>query len=654
MKLNQILTGIAIVATSISFAQNASDVLLTIEGNNITTSEFMAIYNKNNVEIQSADKKSIEEYLDLYLNFKLKVHEAEVQGYDTIPSFINELDGYVDQLASPYLVDNQFTEDLIKEAYDRSKIEVRASHIMVKIPENPTPEDTLIAWVKINDIYKKTLVDSNFTDLAIKYSDDPSAKQNNGDLGYFSAFRMVYPFESAAFNTPVGGIAKPIRTSYGYHIIKVIDSRPARGEIKAAHIMIISNDKSTPEEIEKASLKITEIYGELKAGEAFAKLANTYSDDRGSAQKGGDLGWFGAGRMVPEFEQAAFSLEENGDFSEPFLSQFGWHIVLREDKRNLGSYEEEYDELAKKVKGDRRSLGSEHALVQKLMSDYNVKVKTKTKAAFYDVLDSTYFTNAWDKEKASALTATMLTINDKTYGKEKVVITQADFTEYLVNKMRNQKVISIPMLIDKEFEGFVDYKMIEYETSVLGLKHSDYKALVTEYHDGILLFEIMEKEVWKKAMADSTGLDAFYQTHQSEYMWKERLDAKLYICSNKEIASQVNEMVLANQPDSTIQSEINRDSQLAVTIRSGKYEDGKEDYLSSVKWVKGISTIEVEDNVIVVNVLDKLAPEPKKLKDVKGLVTSSYQDELDRLWVIALREKYSYTINQESLSSIVK
>ncbi len=654
MKLNKILTGIALVATSISFAQNTSEVLLTIEGNDISTSEFMAIYNKNNVEIQSADKKSIEEYLDLYLNFKLKVHEAEVQGYDTVPSFINELSGYVSQLASPYLVDNQFTEDLIKEAYDRSKMEVRASHIMVKIPENPTPQDTLSAWVKINDIYKKTLTDSNFTDLAVKYSEDPSAKENNGDLGYFSSFRMVYPFESAAFNTPVGGIAKPIRTSYGYHIIKVVDSRPARGEIKAAHIMIISNDKSTPEELEKASLKITEIYGKLKAGEAFAKLANTYSDDRGSAQKGGDLGWFGAGRMVPEFEQAAFSLTENGAYSEPFLSQFGWHIVLREDKRDLGSYQEEYEELKKKVKGDRRSLGSEHALVQKLMSDYNVKVKTKTKAAFYDVLDSTYFTNAWDKEKASALTAIMLTINDKTYGKQKVVITQADFTEYLVNKMRNQKAISIPMLIDKEFDGFVDYKMIEYETSILGMKHPDYKALVTEYHDGILLFEIMEKEVWKKAMSDSAGLDAFYQAHQSEYMWKERLDAKLYICSTKEIANQVNEMVLANKSDSTIQAVANKDSQLAVTFRSGKYEDGKEDYLSKVKWEKGVSLIEVDDNVIVVNVLEKLAPEPKKLKDVKGLVTSSYQDELDRLWVIALREKYSYTIHQETLSSIVK
>jgi peptidyl-prolyl cis-trans isomerase SurA len=654
MKLNQILTGIAIVATSISFAQNANDVLLTIEGNTITSSEFMAIYNKNNVEIQSADKKSIEEYLDLYLNFKLKVHEAEVQGYDTIPSFINELNGYVDQLASPYLVDNQFTEDLIKEAYNRSKLEVRASHIMVKIPENPTPEDTLSAWVKINDIYKKTLSDSNFTELAVKYSDDPSAKQNDGDLGYFSAFRMVYPFESAAFNTPVGGIAKPIRTSYGYHIIKVVDSRPARGEIKAAHIMIISNDKSTPEEKKKASMKIAEIYQELKAGEAFAKLANTYSDDRGSAQKGGDLGWFGAGRMVPVFEEAAFSLAENGNFSEPFLSQFGWHIVLREDKRNLGTYEEEYGELEKKVKGDRRSLGSEHALVQKLMSDYNVKVKAKTKTAFYDVLDSTYFANAWDKEKASGLRATMLTINDKTYGKQKVVITQADFTEYLVNKMRNQKVISIPMLIDKEFDGFVDYKMIEYETSILGLKHSDYKALVTEYHDGILLFEIMEKEVWKKAMSDSTGLDAFYQAHQSEYLWKERLDAKLYICNTKEIAGSVNEMVLAGVSDSTIQAEINKDSQLAVTIRTGKFEDGKEDYLSKIKWVKGISVIEDDNNFVVVNVLGKLDPEPKKLKDVKGLVTSSYQDELDRLWVIALREKYSYTINQETLSNIVK
>ena len=251
MKLKHILSGVLLLTSSFLFAQE-DEVLLTIEGEEITLAEFMAIYNKNNVEIESVDKKGVEDYLQLYLNFKLKVHEAEIQGYDTVTSFQNELGGYVNQLAAPYLVDNQFTEDLIKEAYDRMQYEVHASHILVKIPENPTPEDTLAAWNKINGLVKVLKVDSNFSELAKEVSDDPSAEQNGGDLGYFSAFRMVYPFESAAFNTPVGQISSPIRTSYGYHILKIEDKIPARGEVKAAHIMIVSNEKSSSEEVAKA------------------------------------------------------------------------------------------------------------------------------------------------------------------------------------------------------------------------------------------------------------------------------------------------------------------------------------------------------------------------------------------------------------------
>ncbi|UTW65963.1 peptidylprolyl isomerase [bacterium SCSIO 12643] len=652
MNLKHVLTGVALIASSFVVAQNEDDVLLTIEGNDITVSEFMAIYNKNNVEIESADKKSVEDYLDLYLNFKLKVHEAEVQGYDTVPAFQNELGGYVNQLAAPYLVDNQFTEDLIKEAYERSKWEIKASHIMIKIPENPTPKDTANAWIKINQIYKEALTDSNFADLAVKYSDDPSVTKNGGDLGYFSAFRMVYPFESAAYKTEVGSVSKPIRTSYGYHVIKVEDKRPASGEIKAAHIMVISNDKSTPEEAAKAKKKITEIYQKLQAGEPFTRLANTYSDDRGSAQKGGDLGWFGAGRMVPDFEAQAFALKNNGDYSEPFLTQFGWHIVMREDKRNIGSYEEEYDELEKKVKKDRRSLGSEHALVTKLMKEYKVKIKTKSKDAFYTVIDSSYFEGKWELAKAEGLDAAMMTINDKKYGKKKVTYTQADFAKYLSDKMRNRKAESVPLFIDKEFDKFVDLKMIAYEKSILSYKYPEYKALLTEYHDGILLFEIMEKEVWKKAMQDSTGLEAYYDKHKSEYMWNERLNAKQYICDNKEIADMVALMIKENKSDSTIMAMMNKNSELAVNIREGKYEIDEEPYFAEVERKPGVSIVDNKDNVIVVEVMEVLPSQEKQLDEVRGLITSAYQDQLDKEWIEALRVKYSYTINKEVLSTL--
>ncbi|MGB0805707.1 MAG: peptidylprolyl isomerase [Salibacteraceae bacterium] len=650
MKLKHVLFGVTFLMSNVMLGQTPKEVLLTIEGQDITVDEFMAIYNKNNVEIESADKKSVEEYLELYLNFKLKVHDAEVQGYDTVPTFVNELEGYIDQLASPYLVDNQFTEELINEAYERLQYEIKASHILVKIPDNPSPQDTLEAWNKVNRILKIAKTDTNFTKLAKANSDDPSVKENGGDLGYFSAFRMVYPFESMAYNTPVGKISNPVRTSYGYHILKIEDKIPSRGEIKAAHIMIISNEKSTPEEVKKAKKKISEIYAELQAGESFSKLANTYSDDRGSAQKGGDLGWFGPGRMVPSFEKVAYSIPEKGNYSEPFLTQFGWHIILLEDKKNVGTYEEEYDELSKKVKGDRRSLGSEHALVLKLMDDYKVKIKEKSKVAFYDVLDSSYFKNDWDSKIGSNLNRPLIIINDKKYKGNKEVITQADFTEFLDRRMKNQKPMSIPLFVDQEFEKFVDYSIINYEKSVLKLKYPEYKALVTEYHDGILLFEIMEDEVWKKAMKDSTGLANFYDSTKENYMWKDRLEAKLYICNSQENADLVMSLVSEGIADSTIESKINTNSELGLTIREGKFEKGQEKMLDEVAWKKGVSIQSTNGSFVVVNVSNVLASQPKELSEVKGLVTSAYQDELDKRWIIELRNKYSYSVNKEVLN----
>lgn len=650
MKIKHLLLGSTLFVSSLMFAQTPDNVVLTIEDQQITVDEFMAIYNKNNVEIESADKKSVEEYLELYLNFKLKVHDAEVQGYDTAANFVSELNGYVDQLAAPYLVDNQFTEDLIKEAYDRLQYEVKASHILVKIPDNPSPQDTLKAWNKIQAILKEAKADSSFSDLAKKHSDDPSAAQNGGELGYFSAFRMVYPFESMAYNTPVGEVSKPVRTSYGYHILKIEDKIPSRGEVKAAHIMIVSNEKSSPEEVKKAKKKISEIYAELQAGESFQKLANTYSDDRGSAQKGGDLGWFGPGRMVPSFEKEAYALKENGDYSEPFLTQFGWHIVLLEDKRTMGTYEEEYDELSKKVKGDRRSLGSEHALVNKLISEYKIKIKSKSKEAFYNVLDSSYYKNDWDVSKADGLTSAMITINDKVYAKSKTVITQDDFTEFLVRKMRNQKDMSIPLFVDQEFEKFVDYAIIQYEMSILELKYPEYKALVTEYHDGILLFEIMEDQVWKKAMNDSAGLASFYDSTKMNYMWEDRLDCKMYICNSEVHSNQVMDMLNENLADSVIEKKMNQSSELGVTIREGKYEKGQDKFLENVIWEKGTSAQNVNGSYVVVVVRDVIASQPKELSEIKGLVTSAYQDELDKRWIEELRNKYSYSVNKEALN----
>jgi peptidyl-prolyl cis-trans isomerase SurA len=637
--------------SAVAVAQN-NEVLLTIDNEQITAQEFLAIYNKNNVEIESAQKKSMEEYLELFINFKLKVHEAQRQGLDTTSAFQSELNGYVQQLGQPYLVDNQFTEALIQEAYDRLQYEVNASHILVKLPENPSPKDTLAAYNKAMKIYEQAKTDSDFTSLAVRNSDDPSVKQNGGDLGYFSAFRMVYPFESAAFNTPVGSVSKPVKTSFGYHILYVKDKRPARGEIKAAHIMVVANSKSTPDELARAEKKINEIYAQLEAGKSFREMAISYSDDRGSAQKGGDLGWFGAGRMVKSFEDAAFAIPENGAYSKPFQTQFGWHIVLREDLRKIGSFEEERAGIAKKVKQDKRSQGSEHALAVKLLKEYKVKTYQKNVNAFNAFIDSTYFQAQWNDSVAMTKKAPVMVINDKTYGQGKITYTQKDFAIFLKNKMRRRQAVNMELFLSEQFSQFVDAKIIAFESTILDQKYPEYKALVTEYHDGILLFEIMESQVWKKAMEDSAGLEAFYQAHQSEYMWNERVSAKIYTCGTEEAFNNTLKMIEENATDSAIHVTNNVNSELAVSIAIGKYQKEDMQVLASVPWEVGVHQVTDNGKYVIVNITEVLAPETKDLDDVRGLVTSAYQDELDTQWIEALRQQFAYTVNQEVFDSI--
>jgi peptidyl-prolyl cis-trans isomerase SurA len=365
MKLRIALIALIYLSISTGNAQD-NEVLLTIDNQQVTSKEFMTVYQKNNVDIQTAEKKSIEEYLELYINFKLKVIEAESLGLDTVQSFRKELDGYVNQLTEPYLVDRDYEEALIREAYDRLQEEVNVSHIMIRVRNGATPEDTLKAWNTINNLYDSAIVAPSFEELALETSEDPSVKDNNGNLGYFTAFRMVYPFENAAYQTNPGNISRPFRTTFGYHIVKVYDVRPARGELRTAHIMLISNDQSTEAEKKEAERKIQEIYSELKQGANFTEMARVYSEDRGSSRKGGELPWFSTGRMVPEFEEAAFSIEKDGDISEPVKTQFGWHIIKRLEYRKMGSYEEEYKSLKSKVEKDKRSRGSRESLIRKL------------------------------------------------------------------------------------------------------------------------------------------------------------------------------------------------------------------------------------------------------------------------------------------------
>ncbi len=359
------------ISNSILFGQESSDpVLLTIDNKGVTKSEFEQIFWKNKKETTTT-KAELDEYMILFKKFKLKVAAAEDKGLDTTKKFKNELAGYKAQLERPYLVDTTLNEALIKEAYNRIVNEVKASHLLIEVKKNASAKDTLLAYNKILDIRKKILdKEITFDDAAVKYSTDPSAKQNKGNLGYFSAFRMVYPFENAAFNNKKGEISMPFRTQFGYHIVRTDDVRKGRGKIKVAHIMIRVTDEMPATEKENLEKKAQEIYSKIKNGEDFGKLAQEFSEDRNSARKKGEIGWINTGETFTEFDDAAYGLAANDEFTIPVRTPVGWHIIKRLDYKPVGSLEEMRSELKNKIQRDVRSQKTRAQFISNLKKEY--------------------------------------------------------------------------------------------------------------------------------------------------------------------------------------------------------------------------------------------------------------------------------------------
>ncbi len=510
-----IVLPLTLIVANVAVSQTNKDAtLMTIAGSKVTVAEFESVYHKNNTKETTNDNKSLNDYVDLFVNFKLKVKEAEEMGLDTAKSFKDELSGYRKQLSQPYLTDKDVNEKLLSETYNRLKEDIRASHILVKVAENALPKDTLDAYNKIMKIRARIVKGEDFNKVAAEkgISDDPSAKDNGGDLGYFTALQMVYPFETAAYRTKVGQVSNPVRTRFGYHIIKVVDRRPAQGEVLVAHIMIKTPPNMKEEDSVNTYKKTQEIYEKIKAGtEKFDDLAQQFSDDKASAKKGGELPWFGTYKMPPEFEKASFALKNKGDMSEIVRTKYGWHIIKLKDKRGLASFEEMKSELKAKVTKDSRSQVGRESLISKIKTEYKFKEVLKAREEFYKVMDTSLFEGKWDITKAKALNKPMFSLNDKNY-------TQSDFATFISNHQSKRSKADYKMVVDGLYKQFVDETVITYEESRLDSKYPDFKSLMQEYRDGILLFELTDQKVWSKAVKDTTGSKAFYEKNKTNYM----------------------------------------------------------------------------------------------------------------------------------------
>jgi len=644
--------GILLLLSIISlqmFAQDeANPVLMTVDDREITKLEFETIYKKNNRD-SSITQEDLDEYLDLFINFKLKVMEAEEMGMDTLSRFERELSGYRDQLARPYLVDKAVTDSLVREAYDRLQNDVRAAHILIKLPPSPSPKDTLEAYNKIMALKAKVDADPDkFGMLAKTQSEDPSAKSNSGDLGYFTSLQMVYPFETAVYNTPVGEIAGPVRTRFGYHLVKVEDKREARGEVRVAHIMIRSED-SDPEDV-KASLKqrADEVYERLEAGEDFGELARKFSDDRTSAAKDGELPQFGAGKMVEEFEEASFALTEPGQITEPVKSPYGWHIIKLIERVPLKSFDDYEKELRSKISRDSRSDITKDSFITKRKKEYNYEAYRKRLKPFYESVDTSYFNARWEPSAD-------LKNGDKALfelnGKE---FTQGDFTTFLLSRMRASRTpIDIELLVNESFDNWVDSEIMAYEDSILEEKYPEFKALMQEYRDGILLFDLTDQKVWSKAVEDTVGLEEFYQEHQNDFMWEERAGYDIYTVEDEAAAAKTKKLLKKGKNQDEIRDALNEESALKVRVSSGLKEKDQEPILEKVSWEVGVSDIiNDEGQLKIVHIKEIRQPEPKEFNEARGLITAAYQNYLEKEWIDSLRAKHDVTVDKEVLYTI--
>ena len=630
--------------------------LLEIDNEKIDADEFIHIFNKNANHEGNVTRKDVDEYMDLFVNFKLKVHEGQMLGLDTSRSFKQEIAGYRKQLAQPYLSDKSVEDELVREAYERMRYDVNVSHILITVSSNASPEDSLKAWNKINEVYKRALKGENFSKLADEYSQDPSVVKNHGDLGYCTVFGLVYEFETAMYNTKPGDVSAPFRTKFGYHILKVNDKRPAKGRYRIAHIMVVSPQDATAEQKKEAKETIENVYAQLKQGADFAKMADEYSADRRTAVKGGELGWISVGgRMIREFEEAAFNIKNVGDISEIVSTGYGYHIIKLLEKEDIKPFEECKAELKLKVSGNMRSYKGRDVVIANLKKEYGVKDMQKKIAPFYKtyVTDS-IFSGTWVIDSTLKLDKVIFEIKGEKY-------TEKDFAQYMMKFNTKQDPVDIKMLVLNAYKQFGDKCVIEYEEKHLEEKYPSFRYLMKEYHDGILLFALTNDAVWNKAIADTLGLEAYYETVKDNYKWGDRYYVQTFKCKDEKTASDLIGAFSYNplSQKEEIISKINAKDSTAVVVGESALEEKGHSLLvdNAIREhpvnAEIVQSIYKNDDNIVTRV-DYVAPTTKKLSEIRGIVTAAYQDYLEKLWIEGLRKKYTVKIHEGMLDQIVK
>ncbi len=640
------------------FAQKDDPVLFSVDDTQVHLSEFKYIYSKTNGDKADYSKASLQEYLDLYTNFKLKVKKAKDMKLDTISSLKQELDGYRRQLADSYLIDREVTEKLVDEAYDRTKQDVDISHIMVAVAPNASPADTLAAWNKIMEAKKKLDGGEDFGAIAMVYSTDKSVNKNLGHVGFVTALfpNGFYALETAAYVGPIGKLQGPIRTNGGYHLLLVHGRRPARGEVEVAHIMV-RLDKF-PDGI-KARRAIDSLYAAVQGGASFEEVAKSSSMDQATAAKGGYIGFFGINRYEKAFEDASFSLQNDGDFSPPVQTTIGWHILKRISLKRDEPFTVVKSRLQNQIKQDTRYDLARLKMIERIKKESNFTEDHTTLAGFITSLEAdtakSFLTYKW-KAPETPSTKPLFSFGNS----EKVTL--GDFADYCAKASRKRQQMAgagIAENVNSLYSDYVGETALKHEEKLLDTKYPEFKSLMREYEEGVMLFEVTKMEVWDKASADSVGLDAFFAKDKTSYKWEERAVLSQYalVEKAKDKINQIREFSKYNNPDAVL-AKFNTDEDKILSRTEKQYEKGRNEVVDKMEWKVGsLSAVDISKRDKSYNFFkleEILAPGQKTLAEARGYVVADYQDYLEKRWLESLRKEYKVKTNEKVFNSMVK
>ncbi len=634
---------------SLSASAQKKKVLLTIDDQPVYAKEFKQVYLKNLNLVQEEEQKTVDGYLQMFIDYKLKVAEAYSQELDERKSYVDDFSKYQEQLSRNYIYENSLTEELAKEAYNRSLEEIDASHILIACNWDAVPQDTLVAYNKIKSIRAKAVAKgADFSQLAVKNSEEPNVEKSKGRLGYFTAFGMVFPFENAAYNTPVGEVSEIVRTQYGYHILKVHDRRKREAAISVAHIMTSTRGQ---EEGYNPKERIEEIATLLEQGLNFDDLARQYSVDKATAKKNGKMRKFVKGELrAPSFEEAAYALQNPGDISKPVKTDFGWHIIKLIEKHTMPSFEEERVMLERKVKDGERSKIVSTAVNNKIKDKYGYTSVNPYLPFFQTYVGDEVLKRKWEYKAISENENKVIF----TIGETKA--TYNELAKYIEERQKKARPYTQKVTLLKAYYDEFETKVLkDHFKTQLELENDEYAGVIREYRDGLLIFEVMGDNVWNKAKQDTLGQEAFFNANKGNYNWKQRVDADVISTSDKAIMEQVKALLKEGKTAEEIKTELNKDKKAAIILSSKKFEIGQKGLPKDFEVKEGISKVYNENNTYTVVVTKEIIPAgPKEFDEVKGKVLSDYQNEVEKQWMESLRAKYEVEVNKRTLKRLRK